>query len=96
MAHYPNYIQKAHGCSPDAVGNYPCDNGAVCDACMLITTPDSVDKQSALIDKALKIIERRSNDEHRTVEARIAYGAAIDMIRYALAENEECLNQFDY
>ena len=58
--------------------------------------PDYVDRQSALIDKALKIMEKRAADEHRTVEARIAYTSCIDMIRYALAENEECLSQFDY
>lgn len=58
--------------------------------------PDFVDKQSALIDKALKIMERRAEQEDRSVESRIAYTSCIDMIRYALAENEECLNQFDY
>lgn len=52
--------------------------------------------QLDLILRALEIIENRSNDESRTVEQRIAYGSAADMIRYALDENEECLNQFDY
>lgn len=52
--------------------------------------------QFDLILRALEIIENRSNDEDRTVEQRIAYGSAADMIRYALDENEECLNQFDY
>lgn len=52
--------------------------------------------QRELIFRALEIIENRSNDESRTVEQRIAYGSAADMIRYALDENEECLNQFDY
>lgn len=57
---------------------------------------DFINCQDALLDKALKILEKRANDEHRTIEARIAYGSAIDMFRYALECNEECLNQFDY
>lgn len=57
---------------------------------------DFVDKQSALIDKALKIMEKRACDEKRSPESRIAYNSAICMIIYALQENEECLNQFDY
>lgn len=52
--------------------------------------------QYELILRALEIIENRSNDESRTAEQRVAYGSAADMIRYALDENEECLNQFDY
>ena len=59
-------------------------------------TPDFVDKQSALIDKALKIMEKRACDENRPPESRMAYNSAICMIIYALQENEECLNQFDY
>lgn len=56
----------------------------------------SEDRRIELIYQALTILERRSNDEDRSIETRIAYGAAVDMIRYALDENEECLNQFDY
>ena len=59
-------------------------------------TPDFVDKQSALIDKALKIMEKRACDENRSSESRMAYNSAICMITYALQENEECLDQFDY
>ena len=58
--------------------------------------PNSVDTQSALIDKVIEILKRRANDENRPHEARIAYSSALAMIRYALTENEECLNQFDY
>ena len=59
-------------------------------------TPDFVDKQSALIDKALKIMEKRACDENRSSESRMAYNSAICMITYALQANEECIDQFDY
>ena len=42
--------------------------------------PDFVDKQSALIDKALKIMEKRACDENRSPESRMAYNSAICMI----------------
>lgn len=31
QAHYSRYLAMVHGCVPDAVGNRPCDNGALCD-----------------------------------------------------------------
>lgn len=53
-------------------------------------------KTDELINKALKILEKRACDPHRTPEARIAYDSAICMIIYALQGQEDCLNQFDY
>lgn len=35
------YIRKVRGCSPDAVGNMPCDNGFPCDACMHVPASNS-------------------------------------------------------
>lgn len=58
--------------------------------------PDRVDRQLELINKALNILEKRACDKSRTPDARIAYDSAICMIIYALQENEECLDQFDY
>lgn len=56
----------------------------------------NTDHRIELIHKALEIMEQRAEQEDRTVESRIAYTSCIDMIRYALAENEECLAQYDY
>lgn len=58
--------------------------------------PSLTDRQRELIDRALEIMERRAEREDCTVEYRISYTSCIDMIRYALDENEECLAQFDY
>lgn len=59
--------------------------------------PDCVNfKTDELINKALKIMEKRACDEKRSPESRIAYNSAICMIIYALQDNEECLDQFDY
>lgn len=50
-----------------------------------------------LMAYALEILAKRANDtETRTIEQRIAYQAAIDIIQYALDDNYECLAQFDY
>lgn len=56
----------------------------------------NLDRRIELINRALEIIENRSNDETRPRIARLAYNSAATIIRYALEENEECLNQFDY
>lgn len=52
-------------------------------------------KQIGLIYEALRIIQRRSVDPRRTVEQRISYGSALDILRYALDGNAECMYQFD-
>ena len=49
---YPEYLWRAHGCYPDEVGNYPCDNGAVCDACMLTTTTTANEKGANIDEDA--------------------------------------------
>ena len=53
-------------------------------------------RQLELIYKALSIMERRAIEEGRSEESKTSYNSAIVMIMYALMENEECLNQFDY
>ena len=49
-----------------------------------------------LVRRACEILEKRAIDPNRTHEQRMAYNSALCMVLYALAENEECLNQFDY
>lgn len=53
------------------------------------------ERQVELIWEALRLIQRRSVDPCRTVEQRVSYGSALNMIGYALEENAECLAQFD-
>ena len=53
------------------------------------------EKQIGLIYEALRIIQRRSVDPRRTVEQRTSYGSALDILRYALDGNAECMYQFD-
>lgn len=56
----------------------------------------SMNYQIELVSYALKIMERRAAQEDRSVDSKVAYTSAIDMIYYALEENEEGLRQFDY
>lgn len=49
-----------------------------------------------LVERACEIIEKRATDTDRDYRERFAYNSALVMILYALEENEECLNQFDY
>lgn len=49
-----------------------------------------------LVHRACEILEKRATDPNRSVEQRMAYNSALCMVLYALGENEECLNQFDY
>lgn len=51
--------------------------------------------QIELIFEALRLIQRRSVDPKRTLEQRMSYSSAYDILRYALSENEECLAQYD-
>ena len=53
-----------------------------------------MDKET-LIQEALRLIQRRSDDPRRSIEMRIAYGSAYDMLMYALEGNAECLAQYD-
>ena len=53
------------------------------------------EKQMELVYEALRLIQRRSVDPRRTVEQRMSYSSALDMIIYAINENAECLAQFD-
>lgn len=53
------------------------------------------DPRIVLIYEALQIMEKRATDERRSVATQQAYNSAICMICYALAENAECLHQFD-
>ena len=46
------YLKRAHGCYPDEIGNYPCDNGAVCDACMLTPTTTANEKGANIDEDA--------------------------------------------
>lgn len=54
------------------------------------------DKRMELVKKVLEIVESRANDKKRDYFGRTVYQSVVDMLRYALDENEECLNQFDY
>lgn len=54
-----------------------------------------MNEQRDLLYEALRIIQRRSVDPRRTIEQRISYGAAYDILRYALDDNAECMYQFD-
>jgi hypothetical protein len=53
------------------------------------------EKQLELVYEALRLIQRRSVDPRRTLEQRMSYNSAYDILQYALNENEECLAQFD-
>lgn len=33
MYTWEDFVNEYYGCSCDEVGNYPCDNGALCDRC---------------------------------------------------------------
>ena len=57
---------------------------------------DSDCPENDLMQYALDILERRAEDLDRDPSSRIAYCTAIDLIKYALAGNEECMRQFDY
>lgn len=54
-----------------------------------------VSKQIEMIYEALRLIQRRSIDPRRTIEQRMSYSSAYDILWYALCENEECLAQYD-
>lgn len=51
--------------------------------------------QLELVYEALRLIQRRSVDPKRTLEQRMSYSSAYDILCYALHENEECLAQYD-
>ena len=51
--------------------------------------------QTRLVYEALRLIQCRSVDPRRTVEQRMSYSSAHDILWYALCENEECLAQYD-
>jgi hypothetical protein len=53
------------------------------------------EKQLELVYEALRLIQRRSVDPRRTLEQRMSYDSAYDILQYALYENEECWAQFD-
>ena len=53
------------------------------------------EKQFELVMEALRLIKRRSVDPRRTIEQRMSYESAWTMVWYALAENAECLAQYD-
>ena len=53
------------------------------------------ERQVELLQEAIRLINRRSVDPRRTVEQRMAYGSALDMLLYAVNENAECLAQYD-
>ena len=52
-------------------------------------------KQLELVYEALRLIRRRSVDPRRTIEQRISYDSAFEILRYALDGNAECMYQFD-
>ena len=54
------------------------------------------DYQTELIDRVLKILEKRATDESRPIEMRMAYNSALVMLIYALNENGAAVAQFDY
>lgn len=53
------------------------------------------ENQLALVYETMRLIKRRSVDPRRTLEQRMSYGSAHDMLWYALCENAECLAQYD-
>lgn len=53
------------------------------------------ENQVALINEAIRLIQRRAVDPRRTVSQRMSYDSALTMLLYAINENEECLAQFD-
>ena len=53
------------------------------------------EKQLECVYEALRLIQRRSVDPRRTLEQRISYNSAYEILQYALNENEECLAQYD-
>lgn len=53
------------------------------------------EKQMELVYEAMRLIKRRSVDPRRTLEQRMSYDSAYDMLMYALQENAECLAQYD-
>lgn len=52
-------------------------------------------EQKDLIYEALRLIRRRSVDPSRTIEQRMSYSSAYNILWYALCENTECLAQYD-
>jgi hypothetical protein len=53
------------------------------------------ENQVALINEAIRLIQRRAVDPRRTVSQRMSYNSALTMLLYAINENAECLAQFD-
>lgn len=53
------------------------------------------ENQVALINEAIRLIQRRAVDPRRTVSQRMSYNSALTMLLYAVNENAECLAQFD-
>ena len=53
------------------------------------------DRLYDFVMEAVRLIKRRSVDPRRTIEQRISYGSAYEMLMYALNENAECLAQYD-
>lgn len=53
------------------------------------------EKQIALINEAIRLINRRAVDPRRTLTQRMSYNSALTMLLYAINENAECLAQFD-
>ena len=54
------------------------------------------EKQTELIWEAIRIIRNRSNDSNRSIEQRISYGSALDILLCAIEEKPESLHQFNY
>lgn len=53
------------------------------------------ENQVALINEAIRLINRRAVDPKRTLAQRMSYNSALTMLLYAINENAECLAQFD-
>lgn len=53
------------------------------------------DRVYDMVVEAMRLIRRRSVDPRRTIEQRISYSSAYDMLMYALQENAECLALYD-
>ena len=53
------------------------------------------ENQVRLLREAIRLINRRSVDPRRTVEQRMSYSSALNILRYALEGNAECMYQFD-
>lgn len=60
------------------------------------TKGDKKMEERKLVEYALEILRKRSNDYHNDLHARSAYESAISMIEYALEGKYDCLCQFDY